>query len=46
MVFLNLNQIKSEEYKICLGGEKNQKQCDNFLLCSNNHEMFLQKVKK
>ena len=38
--------IKSEEYKKCLDGEEYQHECDNYILRSVNHEMFLQKVKK
>ena len=38
--------IKFEEYKKCLDGKEYQQECDNFILRSINHEMFLQKVKK
>ena len=38
--------IKSEEYKKCLDGKEYQRECDNFLLRSINHEMYLQEVKK
>ena len=38
--------IKFEEYKKCLYGEKNQYECDNYILRSINHEMVLQKVRK
>ena len=38
--------IKYEEYKKCLFGEEYQKECDNYLLPSINHEMCLQVVKK
>ena len=41
-----LKHIKFEEYEKCLDGEKYQKECDNYLLHSINHEMYLQKVKK
>ena len=38
--------IKFEEYKKCLDGEDYQKECDNFIIRSINHDMVLQKVKK
>ena len=38
--------IKFDEYKTCIDGEEYQKECDNSLLRSVNHEMHLQKVKK
>ena len=38
--------IQFEEYKKCLDGEDYQQECDNFIIRSNNHEMFLQKIKK
>ena len=38
--------IKFEEYKKCLDGEENQRECNNYILRSINHEMALQKVKK
>ena len=38
--------IKFEEYKKCLDGEEYQRECDNYIIRSNNHEMVLQKVKK
>ena len=38
--------IKFEEYKKCLYGEECQRECDNYILRSINHEMVLQKVKK
>ena len=38
--------IKFEEYKKCLDGEEYQKECDNYIIRSINHEMILQKVKK
>ena len=38
--------IKFEEYKKCLDGEEYQKECDNSIIRSINHEMILQKVKK
>ena len=37
--------IKFEEYKKCLDGEDYQQECDNYIIRSINHEMFLQKVK-
>ena len=39
-------KFKFEKYKKCLDGEKYQQECDNHLLRSVNHEMYLQKVKK
>ena len=38
--------IKFEEYYNCLFGGEYQKQCDNHIIRSLNHEMYLQKVKK
>ena len=38
--------IKFEEYKKCLDGEEYQRECDNYIIRSINHEMVLQKVKK
>ena len=37
---------KFEEYYNCLFGGEHQKECDNFILRSLNHEMYLQKVRK
>ena len=38
--------IKFEEYYNCLFGEEYQKECNNYILRSINHEMVLQEVKK
>ena len=38
--------IKFEEYYNCLFGKKYQKECNNYIIRSINHEMFLQEVKK
>ena len=38
--------IKFEEYKKCLDGEEYQRECDNYIIRSINHERVLQKVKK
>ena len=38
--------IKFEQYKKCLDGGKYQEQCENYILRSLNHEMYLQKIKK
>ena len=38
--------IKFEEYKNCLDGKKHQEECENYMLKSVNHEMYLQRVKK
>ena len=38
--------IKFEEYYNCLFGREYQKECDNYILRSINHDMVLQKVKK
>ena len=38
--------IKFEEYKKCLDGEDYQRESDNYIIRSINHEMVLQKVKK
>ena len=37
---------KFEDYKTCLDGEHYQKECDNYILGSINHKMYLQQVKK
>ena len=39
------NHIKFEEYYNCLFGREYQKECDNYFIRSNNHEMYLQKVR-
>ena len=38
--------IKFEEYYNCLFSGEYQKDCDNYILRSLNHEMYLQQVKK
>ena len=38
--------IKFKEYKKCLDGEEYQRECNNYIIRSINHEMVLQKVKK
>ena len=38
--------IKFEEYKKCLDGDDYEKECENYILRSVNHEMYLQKIKK
>ena len=38
--------IKFEEYYNCLFGGEYQKECDNYIIPSLSHEMYLQKVKK
>ena len=38
--------IKFEEFKKCLDGEEYQRDCNNYLLRSINHEMQLQETKK
>ena len=38
--------IKFEEYKKCFDGEEYQRECDNYIIRSINHEMVLQEVKK
>ena len=38
--------FKFEEYYNCLFGGEYQKECDNYIIRSLNHEMYLQKVKK
>ena len=38
--------IKFEEYYNCLFGKEYQKECDNYIIRSLNHEMVLQKVRK
>ena len=37
--------MKFTEYKNCLDGENYQKDSDNYLIRSLNHEMYLQQVK-
>ena len=37
--------LKFEEYKKCLDGEEYLRECDNYVIRSINHGMFLQKVK-
>ena len=37
--------IEFERYKKCLDGEQYQKECNNFILRSINHEMYLQEKK-
>ena len=39
-------QIKFEEYKICLDGEDYQRECNNYIIRTINHEMHLQELKK
>ena len=38
--------IKFEEFKKCSDGEENQRECNNYIKRSINHEMHLQEVKK
>ena len=38
--------IKFEEYKKCIYGEEYQRECNNYIIRSINHEMVLQEVKK
>ena len=38
--------IKIEEYNNCLFGGEYQKDCDNYIIWSINHEMYIQKLKK
>ena len=38
--------IKFEEYYNCLFGGEYQKECNNYIFRSINHEMHLQEVKK
>ena len=38
--------IKFEEYKNCLDGMEYQGECNNYILRSVNHEMYLQQIKK
>ena len=38
--------IKFEEYYNCLFGGKYKQECDNYLIRSLNHEMYLQRVRK
>ena len=38
--------IKFEEYKKCLDGKEYQRECNNYILRSIDHEMHLQEIKK
>ena len=38
--------IKFEEYYNCLFGGKHQQECDNYLIPSLNHKIYLQRVTK
>ena len=38
--------IRFEEYKKCLDGEVYQEECDNYIIRSINHELYVQKTKK
>ena len=38
--------IKFEEYYNCLFGGEYRKECENYLIRSINHDMYLQKVEK
>ena len=38
--------IKFEEYYNCSDGKEYQRECDNYIIRSINHEMYLQQVKK
>ena len=38
--------IEFEEYYNCLFGEEYKKECNNYVLCSINHEMLFQEIKK
>ena len=38
--------IKFEEYKKCLNGEKFENECVNYILKSNKHDMYMQGIKK
>ena len=38
--------IKFQEYKKCLDGEKDQGECENYVSRSVNYDMYLQKMKK
>ena len=38
--------INFDEHKNCLDGEDYQKQCDNYIIRSINHEMHLHRGKK
>ena len=37
--------IRFQEFKKCLDGEDYQKECENYIIRSFNHEMYLQKLK-
>ena len=37
--------IKFEEYYNCLFGRKYHQECDNYVIRSSNHEMYMQRVK-
>ena len=40
------NYIEFEEYYNCLFGGEYQKECDNCVIRSINHEMYLQQIEK
>ena len=40
------SHIKFEEYYNCLFGGEYQKECNNYIIRSSNHEIILQKVRK
>ena len=42
----NGEKIKFEEYYNCLFGGKIQQECNNYILRSINHKMYLQEIKK
>ena len=41
-----VKNIKFEEYYNCLFGNEYQKECENYVIRSLNHEMYMQKVTK
>ena len=41
-----LKNIIFEEYKNCLDGEEHQRKCNNYIIRSINHEMYLQEIRK
>ena len=42
----NSRNVKFDEYRKCLQAQEYQKEYDNYILTSLNHEMYLQLVKK
>ena len=44
--YKSIKNNKFEEYKKCLDGQEYQRESNNYIIRSINHEMVLQRVKK